>query len=182
MGNVIRKSKMCNRFNRFLWQWVRCRDFLMKHTVKLVKLSTAILLLTTATMFGLDEARIINLPDFQKFSYFDTWFWTVVMGIQALFQFIMMYCNDSMKCRAWGDLALQLSGLSLIVVGAMFGAKYPLFSWQMAIFPFVGLGVIVAGRSLNKRTCQSLKVAGRSLNKRTCQSLKKGECKHDKLA
>ena len=158
---------MCNRFNYFLWQWVRWRDFLMKHTVKLVKLSTAILLLTTATMFGLDEARIIDLPDFHKFSHFDAWFWAATMGVQAIFQFVMMYCKGSLKCQAWGDLALQLSGLSLIVVGAMFGAQYPPFAWQMVAFPFIGFGVIVAGRSLNKRTRQSLK---------------KGECKHDKLA
>lgn len=69
---------MCNKFNYFLWRWVRWRDFLMKHTVKLVKLSTAILLLTTATMFGLDEARIIDLPDFHKFSHFDAWSWAAI--------------------------------------------------------------------------------------------------------
>lgn len=90
---------MCNRFNYFLWQWVRWRDFLMKHTVKLVKLSTAILLLTTATMFGLDEARIIDLPDFHKFSHFDAWFWAATMGVQAIFQFVMMYCKGSLKCQ-----------------------------------------------------------------------------------
>lgn len=139
------------------WQWVKWRDWVMKKTDTTVKIITSILLLITSFIFLADQYHWWILPEFHKFSTFDAWFWAWFMATQAAAQLWLLRCSGCLKCKIWSDFALQIAGLSLVVIGGMFIAKYPPFRMHMAIFPILGFAVAWAGRSLNKRSRQKLK-------------------------
>lgn len=67
-------------------------------------------------------------------------------------QAALLRCSDCLKCRTWGDLLLQLSGLVLLIIGLMFIAAYPPFSWLMGAFPILGMLFVLVGRILGNES------------------------------
>lgn len=148
---------MVKRFIQwFFWRWILWRDWLMKHTEWAVKIGAMVLLSLTSWLFLAEQYGWFDLPDFHQFSKLDAWFWAAFLMLQAIVQLLLLHCSGSLKCRMWGDYALQFAGLSLFIVGAMFVAKYPPFTFYMAAFPILGFLVARAGRSLNKRSRQKI--------------------------
>ena len=117
---------------------------------KLVKVLNIVILVISGAMFFQDEIGTLELPDFTRYSEWDIWIWTIVLNSLALVQLLTMIKCDYVIAYRWSNIILMLSGFVLLIVGCLFGLKYPPHNWQMTIYPFVGLLFSVAGRQLNK--------------------------------
>ena len=134
---------MIKKLLQWLYCWACVRDTLMGKTEKIIKVCTAVLLFGISAAFALVALGVWDLSDLQQFSQFDAWF---LVGLTAF----------KAAHRAWSSVSLQFSGLSLMVAGGMFWAKYPPFHLPMAVFPLIGFCILMAGRSLNKRARQKM--------------------------
>ena len=116
---------------------------------KRVKYFNIIILLLSGIMFFNGGIRAVELPNFARYSDWDIWIWTIVLNSLALVQLITLVQCDCKNAYRWSNIILMLSGFVLLIVGCLFGLKYPPHNWQMTIYPFVGLLFSVAGRQLN---------------------------------
>ena len=117
---------------------------------KRIKYFNIIILLLSGIMFFNGGIRAVELPNFTRYSEWDTWIWTIVLNSLALVQLITLVQCDCRNAYRWSNIILMLSGFVLLIVGCLFGLKYPPHNWQMTIYPFVGLLFSIAGRQLNK--------------------------------
>lgn len=117
---------------------------------KLVKVLNIVILVISGAMFFQSETGTLELPDFTRYSEWDTWIWTTVLNSLALVQLLTLIKCDSVITYRWSNIILMLSGFVLLIVGCLFGLKYPPHNWQMTIYPFVGLLFSAVGRQLNK--------------------------------
>ena len=117
---------------------------------KRIKYFNIIILLLSGIMFFNGGIRAVELPNFARYSDWDIWIWTIVLNSLALVQLITLVQCDCKNAYRWSNIILMLSGFVLLIVGCLFGLKYPPHNWQMTIYPFVGLLFSVAGRQLNK--------------------------------
>ena len=117
---------------------------------KLVKVLNIAILVISGVMFFQNETGTLELPDFTRYSEWDTWIWTTVLNSLALVQLLTLIKCDSVIAYRWSNIILMLSGFVLLIVGCLFGLKYPPHNWQMTIYPFVGLLFSAVGRQLNK--------------------------------
>lgn len=117
---------------------------------KLVKVLNIVILVISGAMFFQNETGTLELPDFTRYSEWDTWIWTIVLNSLALVQLLTLIKCDSVIVYRWSNIILMLSGFVLLIVGCLFGLKYPPHNWQMTIYPFVGLLFSAIGRQLNK--------------------------------
>lgn len=147
---------MIKKLLQWLYCWACVRDTLMGKTEKIIKICTAGLLFGISAAFALDALNVWDLSDFQQFSQFDAWFWVALTAFQAALQIALLRYPHRLAHRAWSSVSLQFSGLSLMVAGGMFWAKYPPFHLPMAVFPLIGFCILMAGRSLNKRARQKM--------------------------
>ena len=117
---------------------------------KRIKYFNIIILLLSGIMFFNGGIRAVELPNFARYSDWDIWIWTTVLNSLALVQLITLVQCDCKNAYRWSNIILMLSGFVLLIVGCLFGLKYPPHNWQMTIYPFVGLLFSIAGRQLNK--------------------------------
>ena len=117
---------------------------------KRIKYFNIIILLLSGIMFFNGGIRAVELPNFTRYSEWDTWIWTIVLNSLALVQLITLVQCDCRNAYRWSNIILMLSGFVLLIVGCLFGLKYPPHNWQMTIYPFVGLLFSITGRQLNK--------------------------------
>lgn len=117
---------------------------------KLVKVLNIVILVISGAMFFQNETGTLELPDFTRYSEWDTWIWTIVLNSLALVQLLTLIKCDFVIAYRWSNIILMLSGFVLLIVGCLFGLKYPPHNWQMTIYPFVGLLFSAVGRQLNK--------------------------------
>ena len=117
---------------------------------KLVKVLNIVILVISGAMFFQNETGTLELPDFTRYSDWDIWIWTIVLNSLALVQLITLVQCDCKNAYRWSNIILMLSGFVLLIVGCLFGLKYPPHNWQMTIYPFVGILFSIAGRQLNK--------------------------------
>jgi len=116
---------------------------------KRIKYFNIIILLLSGIMFFNGGIRAVELPNFVRYSDWDIWIWTIVLNSLASVQLITLVQCDCINAYRWSNIILMLSGFVLLIVGCLFGLKYPPHNWQMTIYPFVGLLFSVAGRQLN---------------------------------
>ena len=117
---------------------------------KRIKYFNIIILLLSGIMFFNGGIRAVELPNFARYSDWDIWIWTIVLNSLALVQLITLVQCDCKNAYRWSNIILMLSGFALLIVGCLFGFKYPPHNWQMTIYPFVGILFSIAGRQLNK--------------------------------
>ena len=117
---------------------------------KLVKVLNIVILDISGAMFFQNETGTLELPDFTRYSEWDTWIWITVLNSLALVQLLTLIKCNSVIAYRWSNIILMLSGFVLLIVGCLFGLKYPPHNWQMTIYPFVGLLFSAVGRQLNK--------------------------------
>ena len=117
---------------------------------KRIKYFNSTILLLSGIMFFNGGIIEVELPNFARYSDWDIWIWTTVLNSLALVQLITLVQCDCKNAYRWSNIILMLSGFVLLIVGCLFGLKYPPHNWQMTIYPFVGLLFSVAGRQLNK--------------------------------
>lgn len=78
------------------------------------------------------------------------WIWAVVTYSIALVQAITLincHCVDNYR---WSNTVLIISGFLILIIGCLFGLKFPPYNWQMVILPPIGFIISVIGRNLNK--------------------------------
>lgn len=117
---------------------------------KRIKYFNIIMLLLSGIMFFNGGIGAVELPNFARYSDWDIWIWTIVLNSLALVQLITLVQCDCVNAYRWSNIILMLSGFALLIVGCLFGLKYPPHNWQMTIYPFVGLLFSAVGRQLNK--------------------------------
>lgn len=123
---------------------------------KRVKLLNVLMLVISGIMFFNGGIGSIVLPEFAKYSEWDIWIWTTVLYSLALVQIITLVQCDCPRMYRWSNTVLILSGFVLLIVGCLFGFKYPPYSWQMTTYPFVGFLFSLVGRQLNKVSLKGL--------------------------
>ena len=117
---------------------------------KLIKVFNIVILVASGIMFFNGENGTLDLPDFTRYSEWDTWIWTTVLNSLALVQLLTLIKCNCVTAYHWSNIILMLSGFVLLIVGCLFGLKYPPHNWQMILYPFVGLLFSAVGRQLNK--------------------------------
>lgn len=117
---------------------------------KRIKYFNIIMLLLSGIMFFNGGIGAVKLPNFARYSDWDIWIWTTVLNSLAFIQLITLVQCDCRNAYRWSNIILMLSGFALLIVGCLFGFKYPPHNWQMTIYPFVGLLFSAVGRQLNK--------------------------------
>ena len=117
---------------------------------KRIKYFNIIILLLSGIMFFNGGIRAVELPNFVRYSDWDIWIWIIVLNSLASVQLITLVQCDCINAYRWSNIILMLSGFVLLIVGCLFGLKYPPHNWQMTIYPFVGILFSIAGRQLNK--------------------------------
>lgn len=124
------------------------------HHHKRIKWLNVIMLFLSGAMFFNGGLGSITLPNFARFSAWDIWVWTMILIILGLLQLYTLYntscTTDVNNNYRWGNTILILSGYVLLVVGILFGFKYPPYNWEMTVYPFVGFLLSLVGRQLNK--------------------------------
>ena len=75
---------------------------------------------------------------------------------------LIVHCAESFKAitglMMFGTvLLLQISGILLLIIGWAFIAQYPPLNALMVIYPTWGIGMVVAGRHMGKRTREKIK-------------------------
>lgn len=124
---------------------------LLKHHRR-IKLMSILMLVISGSMFIRGGIGYVELPDFAKYTDWDIWVWASVSYSLALIQLFTLVHR---KCRSnfrWANTVLIISGFVLLIIGCLFGFKYPPHAWQMTVYPFVGFLFTVVGRKLNKLT------------------------------
>ena len=98
---------------------------------KLVKVLNIVILVISGAMFFQNETGTLELPDFTKYSEWDTWIWITVLNSLTLVQLLTLIKCDSVIAYRWSNIILMLSGFVLLIVGCLFGLKYPPHNWQI---------------------------------------------------
>lgn len=119
---------------------------------KTLKTASSVILTAVATAFVADGHGVDVLDNFIAVSGYDAYGWAALLLVLAAGQAALLRCSDCLKCRTWGDLLLQLSGLVLLIIGLMFIAAYPPFSWLMGAFPILGMLFVLVGRILGNES------------------------------
>ena len=131
------------------------KNWVIIHAAEELKIATSAILLGTSGMLIYD--RFIDsafLPNYYAATLYDWYGWVFVLTILAIANVGMLFHVDCYRCRMIGDLLLQLSGFMLLMIGWAFFAHYPPANIPMVIFPSWGIGMIVAGRHMGKRSRQ----------------------------
>ena len=113
----------------------------MKTNPRILKTASSVILTAVAAAFVADGQGVDVLDNFIAVSGYDAYGWAALLR-----------CSECLKCRTWGDVLLQLSGLVLLVIGLMFIAAYPPFSWLMGVFPILGMLFVLVGRILGNES------------------------------
>lgn len=131
------------------------KNWVIVHAAEELKIATSAILLGTAGMLIYD--RFIDstlLPNYYVATLYDWYGGVSVLTILAIANVYMLFHVDCYRCRMIGDLLLQLSGFSLLMIGWAFFAHYPPANIPIAVYPAWGIGMIVAGRHMGKRSRQ----------------------------
>ena len=135
----------------------KLKDWIIIHVAEEIKFLTGVIMLFTAFFMVYDKTVDANiLPNYFEFSQFDWWAWLAVLASFGVSNIIGILLVDCFKARLIFDLVLQISGLILLVIGWAFIAKYPPFSHLMLFYPAWGIGIIIAGRHMGKRSRKRL--------------------------
>lgn len=127
------------------------KRFLIKKHI-LIKLLNVFMLILSGIMFIHGGIGSVELPNFAKYSEWDIWIWAIVLYSLALIQIVTLLKCDCVISYRWSNTVLIISGFVLLIVGCLFGFKYPPSNWQMTFYPFVGFLLSLVGRQLNKTT------------------------------
>ena len=119
---------------------------------KTLKTASSVILTAVAAAFVADGQGVDVLDNFIAVSGYDAYGWAALLLVLAAVQMALLRCSNCLKCRTWGDVLLQLSGLVLLVIGLMFIAAYPPFSWLMGVFPILGMLFVLVGRILGNES------------------------------
>lgn len=111
------------------------------------KLVTCILMLVFGVFFAFHQ-----MPDYYHMAPNDSYRWAVTLLALSFAQSMMTVaaiagCN---RCRVWSDFLLQVTGLVFIILGGLFSATYPPFSWAMWVFPLAGILCLTTGRDFSR--------------------------------
>lgn len=118
----------------------------MKVSAKNLKITAIVILYSVSAAFAAESYGIDALDNFAAVSPYDGCAWAALFLALATVQVWLLRCSECLKCRAWGDFLLQISGLCLLLIGFAFIAAYPPFSWFMGVFPILGMLFVFAGR------------------------------------
>ena len=124
----------------------------MKTNPRILKTASSVILTAVAAAFVADGQGVDVLDNFVAVSGYDAYGWAALLLVLAAGQAVLLRCSGCLKCRTWGDLLLQLSGLVLLIIGLMFIAAYPPFSWLMGAFPILGMLFVLVGRILGNES------------------------------
>ena len=124
----------------------------MKTNPRILKTVSSVILTAVAAAFVADGQGVDVLDNFIAVSGYDAYGWAALLLVLAAGQAVLLRCSGCLKCRTWGDLLLQLSGLVLLIIGLMFIAAYPPFSWLMGAFPILGMLFVLVGRILGNES------------------------------
>ena len=119
---------------------------------KTLKTASSVILTAVAAAFVADGQGVDVLDNFIAVSGYDAYGWAALLLVLAAVQMALLRCSECLKCRTGGDVLLQLSGLVLLVIGLMFIAAYPPFSWLMGVFPILGMLFVLVGRILGNES------------------------------
>lgn len=134
------------------------KNWLIVHCAEAFKLITAVMMFGTVGLLLADRLQERDiLPDYFEFTNYDWWVWLLVLTSLGTANLIMLFFVDCYKCRVFGDLTLQISGVTLLIVGWAFISQYPPLNVLMVVYPTWGIGMIIAGRHMGKRTRGILK-------------------------
>lgn len=131
------------------------KNWVIVHAAEELKIATSAILLGTAMMLIYD--RFIDstlLPNYYAATLYDWDGWVSVLTILAIANVYMLFHVDYYRCHMIGDLLLQLSGFELLMMGWVFFVHYPLANIPMVVYPSWGIGMIVAGKHMGKRSRQ----------------------------
>ena len=133
-------------------------NFRMKSSyVCFFKIATCVIMLITAVLMVYDylvDPEV--MPNYFNFTSYDFVGWVLILLLMSITQISLLLHIGSAKCRLMGDLLLQLSGFTLLVIGWAFVNKYPPFSSLMVMYPLWGLAALLIGRfesKFNRRPC-----------------------------
>ena len=115
------------------------------------KAITGLMMFGTVLLMLMDKVQRRDiLPDYFQFTNYDWWVWVIILTSIGASNLIMLFFVN--KCRVFSDLLLQISGILLLIIGWAFIAHYPPLNVLMVIYPTWGIGMVVAGRHMGKRT------------------------------
>lgn len=118
-----------------------------------LKIATAIIMYATIAAILYDlHVDASFLPNYYHFSARDCIGWIAALFILGTANIIMIFYRECYRCRMVADLVLQLSGMLLLLMGWAFFTKYPPANIPMFFYPAWGIGMIVAGRHMGKRS------------------------------
>lgn len=141
--------KFFYEYARIIQDW---QDIKLIKAHSRIKYLNVLMLVLSAAMFLNGGIGNITLPNFLKYTDMDIWVWAIILFLLALVQLstlIWCKCENTYK---WSNTILIISGFALLIVGCLFGFKYPPHNWQMTVYPFVGVLFSLVGRKLNKIT------------------------------
>ena len=136
----------------------RLKNWLIVHCAENFKITTSIMMLGTALSMLMDKLQGSDiLPDYFQFTNTSWWVWAIILTIVGTSNLIMLLFVNCCKCRVFSDVLLQISGILLLIIGWVFIAHYPPLNALMVIYPIWGIGMVVAGRHMGKRTREEIK-------------------------
>ena len=122
-----------------------------KNCAESFKAITGLMMFGTVLLMLMDKVQRRDiLPDYFQFTNYDWWVWVIILTSIGTSNLIMLFFVN--KCRVFSDLLLQISGILLLIIGWAFIAHYPPLNVLMVIYPTWGIGMVVAGRHMGKRT------------------------------
>ena len=122
-----------------------------KNCAESFKAITGLMMFGTVLLMLMDKVQRRDiLPDYFQFTNYDWWVWVIILTSIGTSNLIMLFFVN--KCRVFSDLLLQISGILLLIIGWAFIAHYPPLNVLMVIYPTWGIGMVVAGRHIGKRT------------------------------
>ena len=136
----------------------RFKNWLIVHCAESFKAITGLMMFGTVLLMLMDKVQRRDiLPDYFQFTNYDWWVWVIILTSIGTSNLIMLFFVNCYKCRVFSDLLLQISGILLLIIGWAFIAQYPPLNALMVIYPTWGIGMVVAGRHMGKRTREKIK-------------------------
>lgn len=135
----------------------RFKHFCIVHCAEFFKITTGFIMILTSAAMVYDKHVDNNaLPNFFELSQHDWYLWAVSLGVVGVLNIAFTFLADYFKYRIFADLMLQFSGLALLIVGWAFIVEYPPLHRLMIFYPTWGMGMVIAGRYMGKRSRQRL--------------------------
>ena len=129
----------------------RFKNWLIVHCAESFKAITGLMMFGTVLLMLMDKVQRRDiLPDYFQFTNYDWWVWVIILTSIGASNLIMLFFVN--KCRVFSNLLLQISGILLLIIGWAFIAHYPPLNVLMVIYQTWGIGMVVAGRHMGKRT------------------------------